>query len=79
MDYILDRLFNKKFMGKHCLNSVSLFVITMIVFSIRFPYHLAGDTVPQEILPISIIRDHDLFLDEYDDGKKSPPPITLKE
>ncbi len=44
---------------------ILIFLLTLFVFNIKFRYIGSGDTVPSELLPISIIKERDLDLNEF--------------
>src|SRR5437868_4969911 len=49
------------------LVAAGLFGLTLAVFLLNFRYNGSYDTLPNELLPISILREHDLDFDEFVD------------
>jgi hypothetical protein len=51
-------------LGLHLIQALVIFCLALMVYS-SGSYFQAGDTIPAELLPISIIRDGDLDLSEF--------------
>lgn len=52
---------------------ILILLFSLFVFNIKFRYTGSGDTVPNEVLPISIIYERDFDLNEFvDENSKSP-------
>lgn len=45
--------------------SIALFLIAFVVFNLNLRYIGTDDTIPNELLPVSILREHDLDFDEF--------------
>lgn len=53
--------------------SLLLFLFTLLIFNIKFRYIDSGDTRPNELLPISIINEHNLDFNEFVSLEKKLP------
>lgn len=57
--------FKKIFLNRTFQICLFLFILTFLIFIFKFRYSGTGDTVPNELLPISIIYEHNLDLNEF--------------
>jgi hypothetical protein len=55
-------------MNRRAAIALALFAVALAVYVYKLPYRIwaaGGDTTPAELLPISILGDHDLHFDEF--------------
>ena len=57
--------FKKLFLSRIFQICLFLFILTFLIFIFKFRYNGSGDTVPNELLPISIIYHHTLSLNAF--------------
>jgi len=60
-----NSVFKKTLLSKTFKICLFLFVLTLLIFTFRFRYGGTGDTIPNQLLPISIIYEHNLDLNEF--------------